>query len=206
MHTWDLFRFFLLCRNQPFRKLKEGTGIGWRWGNGSYSSGLAPRSMAVDRSSAAWGCKGACPLGLPFPTGGERGHPRNFHASLKKLEGVSTELFLITGQFFSRTSVRELRINRGTVKDRSYARSFVTMEFAEIVMSRYATKKFDGRKIPEVKINDLIEMIRFAPSALNLQPWKIRVVTDQEVKEQLKPAAFNQEQVTESFASPCFLC
>ena len=70
------------------------------------------------------------------------------------------------------------------------------MEFAEIVMSRYATKKFDGRKIPEAKINDLIEMIRFAPSALNLQPWKIRVVTDQEVKEQLKPAAFNQEQVT----------
>ena len=80
------------------------------------------------------------------------------------------------------------------------------MEFAEIVMSRYATKKFDGRKIPEEKINDLIEMIRFAPSALNLQPWKIRVVTDQEIKEQLKPAAFNQEQITELFASPCFLC
>ena len=58
------------------------------------------------------------------------------------------------------------------------------MEFAEIVMSRYATKKFDGRKIPEEKINNLIEMIRFAPSALNLQPWKIRVVTDQEIKEQ----------------------
>ena len=36
------------------------------------------------------------------------------------------------------------------------------MEFAEIVMSRYATKKFDGRKIPEEKINNLIEMIRFA--------------------------------------------
>ncbi len=70
------------------------------------------------------------------------------------------------------------------------------MEFAEIVMSRYATKKFDGRKIPETRINELLEMVRFAPSALNLQPWKIKVVTDQNVKEQLKPAAFNQEQVT----------
>ena len=70
------------------------------------------------------------------------------------------------------------------------------MEFAEIVMSRYATKKFDGRKIPETKINELLEMVRFAPSAINLQPWKIKVVTDQKVKEQLKPAAFNQEQVT----------
>ena len=70
------------------------------------------------------------------------------------------------------------------------------MEFADIVMSRYATKKFDGRKIPETKINELLEMVRFAPSALNLQPWKIKVVTDQKVKEQLKPAAFNQEQIT----------
>jgi nitroreductase len=70
------------------------------------------------------------------------------------------------------------------------------MEFGEIVMSRYATKKFDGRKIPETKINELLELVRFAPSALNLQPWKIRIVTDQKAKEQLKPAAFNQEQIT----------
>jgi len=70
------------------------------------------------------------------------------------------------------------------------------MEFGEIVMSRYATKKFDGRKIPETKVNELLEMVRFSPSAINLQPWKIKVVTDQKIKEQLKPAAFNQEQVT----------
>jgi nitroreductase/dihydropteridine reductase len=70
------------------------------------------------------------------------------------------------------------------------------MEFAEIVMSRYATKKFDGRKLPEDKVNKLLEIVRFAPSALNLQPWKIRVVTDQKVKEQLKPATNDQEQIT----------
>ena len=46
------------------------------------------------------------------------------------------------------------------------------------------------------KINELLEMVRFAPSAINLQPWKIKIVTDQKVKEQLKPAAFNQEQIT----------
>lgn len=70
------------------------------------------------------------------------------------------------------------------------------MEFKDIVMSRYATKKFDGRKIPESKINELLEMVRFAPSALNLQPWKIKVITDQKTKELLKPAAFDQEQVS----------
>ena len=56
------------------------------------------------------------------------------------------------------------------------------MEFGNIVMSRYATKKFDGKKIPEAKIDELLEMVRFAPSALNLQPWKIKVVTDQKPK------------------------
>jgi nitroreductase / dihydropteridine reductase len=70
------------------------------------------------------------------------------------------------------------------------------MDFKQIVMSRYATKKFDGKKIPEKKVDELLEMVRFAPSAINLQPWKIKIVTDQKIKEQLKPVAFNQEQIT----------
>ncbi|MGA2934077.1 MAG: NAD(P)H-dependent oxidoreductase [Methanomicrobiales archaeon] len=70
------------------------------------------------------------------------------------------------------------------------------MEFKDIVMQRYATKKFDGRKIEDAKIKALFELIRYAPSALNVQPWKIKVVTDQKVKEQLKPATWNQEQIT----------
>jgi nitroreductase len=70
------------------------------------------------------------------------------------------------------------------------------MDFGKIVMSRYATKKFDGKKIPDAQIDELLEMVRFAPSALNLQPWKIKLVTDQKTKELLRPAAFNQEQIT----------
>ncbi|MGA2699427.1 MAG: nitroreductase family protein, partial [Methanoregula sp.] len=70
------------------------------------------------------------------------------------------------------------------------------MQFAECVMQRYATKKFDGRTIPEAKVNELMELVRYAPSALNLQPWKIKLVTDQAVKEQLKPATWGQEQIT----------
>jgi nitroreductase/dihydropteridine reductase len=70
------------------------------------------------------------------------------------------------------------------------------MEFKDIVMQRYATKKFDGRKVPEAKMKELFELIRFAPSAVNVQPWKIKVVTDQKIKEQLKPAAWDQEQIT----------
>ena len=66
------------------------------------SSGLAPWSMAVDSTSATWrkiqpllGVKGACPLGLPPPTGGEWGSPSQFPCQLKKLEGFSTEPFFL---------------------------------------------------------------------------------------------------------------
>jgi nitroreductase / dihydropteridine reductase len=70
------------------------------------------------------------------------------------------------------------------------------MEFKDIVMQRYATKKFDGRRVPEEKIDQLLELVRFAPSAINLQPWKIKVITDQKQKEELRPATFDQEQIT----------
>ena len=70
------------------------------------------------------------------------------------------------------------------------------MEFEKVVAQRYATKRFDGRKVPEETIGKLLELVRLAPSALNLQPWKIRVVTDQKLKETLQPLAFNQPQIS----------
>jgi len=70
------------------------------------------------------------------------------------------------------------------------------MEFKDIVMQRYATKKFDGRTIPDATIDELVDLVRFAPSAINLQPWKIRIVTDQALKAELRPAAHDQEQIT----------
>ncbi len=69
------------------------------------------------------------------------------------------------------------------------------MDFKDIVMQRYATKKFDGKLIPDDKIKELIELIRFSASAVNLQPWKIKIVVDQETKDKLRAAAFGQEQV-----------
>jgi nitroreductase len=69
------------------------------------------------------------------------------------------------------------------------------MEFKELLMSRYATKKFDGKIIDENKLEQLFEMIRFAPSALNIQPWKIKVVTDVETKKKLSAASMEQAQI-----------
>ncbi|MDD1677981.1 MAG: NAD(P)H-dependent oxidoreductase [Methanomicrobiales archaeon] len=68
--------------------------------------------------------------------------------------------------------------------------------FHDIVQHRYAVKKFDGRKIPEEQMQELYDIIRYAPSGLNFQPWKIKVVTDPEVKQRLLDASWNQSQIT----------
>jgi nitroreductase len=70
------------------------------------------------------------------------------------------------------------------------------MEFKEIVMKRYATKKFDGRKIDQKKVDELLEMIRFSASSFGIQPYKIKVISDQKTKEMLAPASWNQAQIT----------
>jgi nitroreductase len=63
-------------------------------------------------------------------------------------------------------------------------------------MQRYATKKFNGHKVQEDRVNALLDYVRFAPSALNLQPWKIKIVIDQKTKEELRKVSNDQEQVT----------
>jgi nitroreductase len=70
------------------------------------------------------------------------------------------------------------------------------MNFKDCVQQRYATKRFTGRPIPDAAVRELLELVRLAPSALNLQPWRIKVVSDPGQKEALKPAAFGQEQIT----------
>lgn len=70
------------------------------------------------------------------------------------------------------------------------------MEFNDILMSRYATKIFNGKKIDEETLDKILEMIRFSPSALNVQPWKIKVVSDQETLDKLTKASMDQPQIS----------
>ncbi len=69
------------------------------------------------------------------------------------------------------------------------------MEFKSILEERFATKKFDGKKIDQDKIEQIMEMIRLSPSALNLQPWKIKIIADEDLKEKLSPASMDQPQI-----------
>ncbi len=67
--------------------------------------------------------------------------------------------------------------------------------FEKTVHERYAAKLFDGKMIPESKVSKLMELIQYAPSSFNIQPWKMIVVTNPEIKEKLSPVSWNQPQI-----------
>ena len=54
------------------------------------------------------------------------------------------------------------------------------MEFTEVVRSRYACKKYDGRPVPGEKLREILEAGRLAPTAKNLQEQRISVITSEE--------------------------
>lgn len=69
----------------------------------------------------------------------------------------------------------------------------------EYLQWRYATKKFDPtRKLPEDKINILKEAFNLTATSYGLQPIKLIVVKNQQIKEDLKPLTMNQIQVQDA--------
>lgn len=63
---------------------------------------------------------------------------------------------------------------------------------------RYATKRMNGQAVPEEKIKTILEAIRLAPSSAGLQPYKVIVVSNKEVKDKIFQIAAPQPQVAES--------
>jgi nitroreductase len=63
---------------------------------------------------------------------------------------------------------------------------------------RYACKKMDPAKsVPQDKVNRIVEAARLAPTSSGLQPFEIIVVTNPAVREQIKPKAWGQAQITD---------
>lgn len=72
-------------------------------------------------------------------------------------------------------------------------------EFNKVLENRVSARNFDPEfKIPKSVIQEIIEKGVTAPSSNNLQPWHFIVVTDQKVKEDLLPLAFNQNHVVDA--------
>ena len=60
---------------------------------------------------------------------------------------------------------------------------------------RYATKAMNGQKVDDEKINRILESIRLSPSSIGLQPYELMVVSNTELKKELRIAGNNQSQI-----------
>jgi len=75
------------------------------------------------------------------------------------------------------------------------------MEIIDAIKQRRSINFFEpGRKIPNEKLEELLEIANLSPSSFNLQPWKVVAVKDPERKRILRQCAFNQPKVEEASA------
>ena len=74
-------------------------------------------------------------------------------------------------------------------------------KYIEHLNWRYATKQFDAnKKLSEDQLQTLIDALQLSASSYGLQPYKILVIKDEKIKEQLKAAGYNQSQFTDASA------
>jgi len=71
------------------------------------------------------------------------------------------------------------------------------MELLDKLNWRYAAKAMNGEKIAEDKVERILEAARLAPTSSGLQPFEIIVIKNQELKEKIKPVAWNQSVITD---------
>ena len=69
--------------------------------------------------------------------------------------------------------------------------------FSEAMAFRHACKIFDEhKKISEEEINYILEVARTSPSSFGMEAWKFLVISNEELKTKIRPACWNQVQIT----------
>jgi nitroreductase len=66
----------------------------------------------------------------------------------------------------------------------------------DAALQRRSIRDFDPQPIPREELDGILGVVRLAPSAFNVQPWRFVVVETPGLKAQLAAAAFNQRQVS----------
>jgi nitroreductase len=71
---------------------------------------------------------------------------------------------------------------------------------SEAAQFRRAIRKYTDQPVPNALLEEVLDTVRLAPSAWNIQPWRFIVVTDADAKKALQHAAYNQPQVGDAKA------
>lgn len=74
-------------------------------------------------------------------------------------------------------------------------------EFLQALQFRHACKVFDEqRALPRADLDYILEAGRLSPSSLGLEPWRFLVIEDRALRRHLRPACWNQSQITTASA------
>jgi len=71
----------------------------------------------------------------------------------------------------------------------------MTMSVSEAIEARHSIRRYTNAPVPDSDLRRIVELAGRAPSAWNVQPWRIVAVRDQAIKDALKGAANGQQQV-----------
>jgi nitroreductase/dihydropteridine reductase len=72
------------------------------------------------------------------------------------------------------------------------------MDLIQSLNWRYAAKKLNPTlAVPQDKVSRIVEAVRLTATSSGLQPYELFVVTNKEVRERIKPIAWNQAQITD---------
>lgn len=74
------------------------------------------------------------------------------------------------------------------------------MDVSEAIRQRYSCRHYQDKPLEQGKLAAVLEAARQAPSAKNLQDWRLVVVTDKSTKKRLAAAANNQTFLEEAGA------
>jgi len=73
------------------------------------------------------------------------------------------------------------------------------MNVKETIEARRSVKHYDPDHVmPEEDLAELIRLTKLAPSSFNMQNYRILVVRDPEIRQQIRAAAWDQPQVTDA--------
>ena len=72
------------------------------------------------------------------------------------------------------------------------------MEAIQHLQWRYATKKYNGSQIDADNLHTILESIRLTPTSLGMQPFKVLVIDNPELREKMLPIAHNQSQIKDA--------
>ncbi len=75
------------------------------------------------------------------------------------------------------------------------------MDFQELIKIRQSVRKYSNKPVEPEKIEKLISAVQLSPSACNSQPWKLIIVDEPVLKNEVAKATFSKALAFNKFAA-----